>query len=200
MSIVSEEAWEVLSAQLRRFIARRVGEADAVDDIVQEVLLRIYRGGEALEQAEQMYAWIYQIARNTIADHYRAQGRQTALTTALTAAAPAEEQDASESTVRTELAACLAPMLTRLPATSHEALVLTEVEGLTQQAAAVRLGLSVPGAKSRVQRARRQLKDMLLACCRVELDRRGGIVAYEARDRACRGCRAEEAPKARLGD
>jgi len=199
MSAVSEEAWEALSAQLRRFIARRVGDADAVDDIVQDVVLRIYRGSDALQQAEQMHAWIYQIARNAIADYYRAQGRQAALTTALIDAAPTEEQDASESVVRTELAACLAPMLTRLPTTSHEALVLIEVEGLTQQAAAVRLGLSVPGAKSRVQRARRQLKDMLLDCCRVELDRRGGVVAFEARDRACRGCHADGTSNATEG-
>ena len=50
-----------------------------------------------------------------------------------------------------------------------------------------RLGLSLSGAKSRVQRARRMLREVLLKCCRVELDRRGGVVDYEVEE-GCDGC------------
>jgi len=189
-----ETTWEALSERLRGFIGRRVAEADAVDDILQEVLVRIHRRGDTLERAEQVHAWIYRIARNAIVDHYRARGRHVALAAALADVAPVEGSDASAADPRAELAACLAPMHERLPAGYREALVLTEAEGLTQQAAATRLGLSLPGAKARVQRARRQLKALLLDCCQVELDRRGGIAAYEARDASCGNCRTENSP------
>jgi len=51
-----------------------------------------------------------------------------------------------------------------------------------------RLDLSYSGAKSRVQRGRRLLREALVNCCHVELDRRGGIIDYVPRDQLCRQC------------
>jgi len=64
-----------------------------------------------------------------------------------------------------------------------------ELEGLTHQAAAKRLGLSVSGMKSRVQRGRKQLKQMLQDCCLIQLDRRSGVADYELRDQDDHPCR-----------
>lgn len=83
------------------------------------------------------------------------------------------------------------PLLARLPASYREALTLTELDGLTQVEAAQRLGISVSGAKARVQRGRAQLKVLLLSCCHVELDRRGGIIEYHARSGSCQRCRSK---------
>ena len=60
--------------------------------------------------------------------------------------------------------------------------MLTELEGVTQKDAAAKLGLSISGMKSRVQRGRGKLKDVVLDCCEVELDRRGGLVDYRRRN------------------
>jgi RNA polymerase sigma-70 factor (ECF subfamily) len=95
----------------------------------------------------------------------------------------ADEPDTAE--LRGELARCLTPLVERLPASYREALVLTEVEGATQAEAAARLGLSVSGMKTRVQRARGRLKDLLLDCCHVELDRRRGVTGYRSRRGPC---------------
>src|SRR5207248_11388815 len=64
---------------------------------------------------------------------------------------------------------------------------LTEIDGLTQAQAADRLGLSLPGMKSRVQRGRQQLEEMLIQCCAVERDVRGGLTDYRPRHGPC-GC------------
>ena len=64
----------------------------------------------------------------------------------------------------------------------REALFLTDLQGMTQQAAGVQIGLSLSGMKSRVQRARRQVKKMLLECCRIALDRQGGIADFWLRN------------------
>jgi len=50
---------------------------------------------------------------------------------------------------------------------------------------AARLGISISGAKSRVQRARQKVKDMLLTCCHYEFDRRGAILEYRQRCCCC---------------
>ena len=81
----------------------------------------------------------------------------------------------------------MAPLMTELADVDREALRLVEVDGVTQVEAARRLGLSVSGMKSRVQRARSRLRSVVEACCRVELDRRGGLVDYEPRGQGC-GC------------
>jgi RNA polymerase sigma-70 factor (ECF subfamily) len=76
-------------------------------------------------------------------------------------------------------------MIEQLPAKHRDALVLAELEGTTQAEAATRHGVSLSGMKSRVQRARRGLRDAILECCRVALDRRGGVIGYEKRESAC---------------
>jgi RNA polymerase sigma-70 factor, ECF subfamily len=79
-------------------------------------------------------------------------------------------------------------LIERLPEKHRDALVLTELEGLTQADAARRLGISVSGAKARVQRGRAQLRTLPLDCCDVALDRRGEITAYRARSGSCDRC------------
>jgi RNA polymerase sigma-70 factor (ECF subfamily) len=81
-----------------------------------------------------------------------------------------------------EFARCVEPMLAEVSEPYRQAVTLTELQGMTQKDAAEKLGLSVSGMKSRVQRGRGKLKDVLLDCCEVELDRRGGLVDYRRRN------------------
>jgi RNA polymerase sigma-70 factor, ECF subfamily len=80
-------------------------------------------------------------------------------------------------------------MLQELPPAARDALTRVDVEGETHQQAAAQLGLSVSGMKSRVQRARLQLKDLLQQCCSVGLDRTGAVASYRPTGPAC-GCGA----------
>jgi len=89
-----------------------------------------------------------------------------------------------------ELSTCLKPLINSLGPADQQALQLVEFEGVTQVEAAARLGLSVSGMKSRVQRARLHLRTALDECCRIALDRRGGIISYEARTDQCGTCQA----------
>jgi RNA polymerase sigma-70 factor (ECF subfamily) len=170
----AEAAWRELRRRLLGFIARRVRDGGAAEDILQEVMLRIHRHAGELESASALGAWVHQIARNAIADHYRSATvrRELPAGVALDRERP-PEVDGPE--LRSELAACLAPLLKRLP----------EINGLTQARAAPRVGMSTSGMKARVQRARAQLKELLVDCCEIELDRRGGITSYEPRGGAC---------------
>ena len=64
-------AWDELREPLLAFIARRTPDRDTAEDILQDVLLRIHRHADELEHSSAVRAWIFQIARNAIADHYR---------------------------------------------------------------------------------------------------------------------------------
>jgi RNA polymerase sigma-70 factor (ECF subfamily) len=183
-----EAIWREFHDQLLGFIGRRVSDRESAEDILQEVMLRIHRHAGELERVSALGAWVYEIARNAIADHYRRAPVRRELAGGVELdreelALP--ESDGPE--LRGELASCLAPLLERLPEIYREALALTEFEGLTQASAAARVGVSTSGMKARVQRARAQLKRLLIGCCEVEIDRRGGITSYQPRGGSC-GC------------
>ena len=174
--------------RLLAFIARRVPDRDSAEDVLQDVMLRIHLHAAEIEHSAAVGAWMHQIARNAIADHYRRAAVRRERPAGvqldrLEAPPPAPESDE----LRSELSACLRPLAERLAPPYREAIVLTELDGLTQTAAAARLGMSVSGMKSRVQRGRTQLRDLLVGCCEIELDRRGAITSYEPRENAC-GC------------
>lgn len=160
----------------------RVRDRAAAEDIVQDVLTRAYVHRDTLRDHRNLGEWLYQIARNAIIDHYR----KRRPTEELPAGLADQEPDTSGEAER-ELARCLTFFVEELPTHYRQAVILAELRGLTQRKVASKLGLSVFGAKSRVQRARRMLEVMLLECCRLEFDARGGVVGYEPKGN-CEAC------------
>ena len=125
---------------------------------------------------------MYRIARNAITDHYRrAAVRADPIAPDEVARVVMDERDERPAADR-ELAACLAPLLARVPDDYRRALELTDLGELTQEEAAGTLGLSTSGMKSRVQRGRRMLRTEIGRCCRVELDARGVLTDATIRE------------------
>jgi RNA polymerase sigma-70 factor (ECF subfamily) len=179
---IEEGHWRELRARLGGFVGRRIGNPADAEDVVQDVFVRMQRNIESLSSADRLDAWAFRITRNAIADYYRALEHRAA--PGKTPNEPAADSMDGEPSadVRAEIAYCIAPMVRQLPQNYRQAIELTELEGMTQAAAAEQLGLSVPGMKSRVQRARARLRAMLLRCCEIETDRRGQVIAFEQRD------------------
>lgn len=183
--------WQELHGDLRAFVARRVRNEADVDDLVQRVLLQIVKGLDSLRDTGRLHAWVYRTARNVIIDHYRATGNRRDQ-----AAGDAVDLDRVEETpllddegaALRELATCLASMLSRLPPAYQDAVRIVDLEGVPQNEAARRAGVSLSGMKSRVQRGRQQLRAVLEACCRIDLDHRGSISGYAARHPDACGC------------
>ena len=177
-------AWQEYRSALHRFILKRVRDNEAAEDIVQEVLLKAYAKQGTLKESSKLRPWLYQITRNAIIDYYRSQKPAEALPEEFIREDAVEDDDRAQR----ELARCIVALLDQVPDRYRHVLRLVEFEGATQREVASRLGLSLSGAKSRVQRGRKMLREVLVKCCRVELDRRGGVVNYEARE-GCDGCR-----------
>lgn len=173
---------------LRSFVARRVAPGVDPDDIVQEVFVRIHERLPALRDTERLDAWIFQIARNVLADSFRHRRRRDALAERVAFEFGGEASNDDEPDGAAELTPCLVPMIAQLADPYREAIELTEIQGVTQVEAARRAGLSISGMKSRVQRGREQLKQMLLACCEIERDVRGGVMG------CCEGLRPSACP------
>ena len=176
----TEALWSELRTRLLSFLRRRVATPEDAEDLLQEVFTRIHENAAALGEVESVTGWVYRTAGNAVTDYYRRRGAFARATEAL-AMSPSAVSENEDVAAEEELAQCLRPLIATLPESYGQALELTELEGKTQGEAAETLGLSLSGMKSRVQRGRTKLKEVLLDCCHVEIDRRGGVVGYEPR-------------------
>ncbi|MFN3201974.1 MAG: sigma-70 family RNA polymerase sigma factor [Bradymonadia bacterium] len=181
------EAYRALGDELSRFIGSRV-QGPVVDDLVQEVFLRLHTHLAEQGQITHLRGWLYQVARNVVSDHHR-QASRAPHPVGLT---PEQAPEHVETQLETELewspedrqqfvAMALKVMIDTLPPDDAEALRLVEIEGRSQQALAEHLGISPSGARSRVQRARKRLKAQLEACCALAFDQYGGVTDCAAR-------------------
>lgn len=180
-----ESSWNDTIDRLRAFVAARVGDREVAADITQDVIVRSIASG-ALERVDNPVAWLYRSARNAVIDHYRTHRSHLPLVD-LEGWLDADGNGDVPNDATRELSQCLRPLLDQLPAPGRDALNRVDVEGQTHLAAASQLGISVSGMKSRVQRARRDLRRLLEQCCTVHLDGVGAIAGYRANGDGC-GC------------
>lgn len=172
MTTTTEEVWTAFRYRLYTYIRARARSPEDADDILQDVFVKVHRRICTLEDEAHLASWLYRVTHNTIIDHYRKKRPEPTLDdppAAIEDDLPIAEQ---------KLAPFLRELIDGLPTTYRDALTLTELEGLTQTEMGQRLGLSVSGAKSRVQRGRAMVRQQLLECCHVELDRRRHVIDY----------------------
>jgi RNA polymerase sigma-70 factor (ECF subfamily) len=174
-----EAAWHQFADDLYRFISRRVASPQDAEDVLQLVFLRLTQQTGGLRSDERVAGWLFATTRNAITDYYRSAARRRELPVGVLpdtdAAAGWQDEDESEA----NLARCLAPLIEHLPAEQAEAVRLVDVKGMTHSEAAAAVIVSVPGMKSRVQRGRRKLLELLLSCCEVQRDVRGRAMEFD---------------------
>lgn len=184
-----EVVWRPFVDGLRAFVAQRVPEADA-KDVLQETLVQLHEGAPTLRDEDRAEAWVFSIARREIANYYRQKERRPIDRTVGAADDVSAENVPStenieayegEHSVHEEVLSWLRPMAEKLPKPYRRALIMADFEGKIQQQVADELGLSLSGAKSRVQRARAKLGARLKRCCAVEFGPGGRAVEFRRR-------------------
>jgi RNA polymerase sigma-70 factor, ECF subfamily len=175
--------WGEYRTTLYRFILARVKDSAVAEDIVQDVLIKVYQRINTLKDKEKILSWMYRITRNTIIDYYRSKRSTEELPDWIE-----QPQPEKERVIRAELSSCLDLMVEELPDKYRKAVQMSEFENKTQQEVATIEGISLSGAKSRVQRGRALLKTMLHDCCQIELNKDNQVLSYEKRDHDCKFC------------
>ncbi|MFN6961215.1 MAG: RNA polymerase sigma factor SigZ [Rhodocyclaceae bacterium] len=169
------EAWQKHETELRRFLRHRSGDDASAEDLLQEVFLRALRQKNGLCGIDKPRAWLFQTARNLLIDRLRLAKEQVELPDDL-----AEEAE-EDAPVVDSLTQCLPRVLSELSTQDREAIELCDLEGMSQREYARRLGLSLPAAKSRVQRARARLKARMSEACQVSFDAAGKVEGFVPR-------------------
>jgi RNA polymerase sigma-70 factor (ECF subfamily) len=169
------DAWSMHESALRGYLRHRLDDAEDADDLLQEVFLKALRQGRRFCAVENARAWLFQVTRNALTDRMRSSREHLPLPDDLPApvAAAALPIDG--------LSQCLPRVLAELSEADRLALTLCDIDGQPQQVLADRLGLSLPGAKSRLQRARVRVRQRLVEACQVRFDETGTVCCFSPR-------------------
>ncbi len=162
--------WLDYKEGLQQFLLKRVGEAELANDLAHEVLLKVYGSCCSGRDITNLRSWLFQIAHNTLVDYYRRENR-------FSDQLP-DEQVEDENLLYREAAEFIEPLMGFLPEKYALPLRLADIEGVPQQEIATRLGLGLSAVKSRIQRARKLLREEIITCCHVETDEAGNLISF----------------------
>lgn len=175
--------WEQLRRSLYKYVKKYIHDDNDVEDILQDVLLKILNNIDCLKDYNKIDTWIYKICKNTIIDFYRSKNKEIVQITE-----DLYEEDVDECSFNKEISKCVNTMIENLPDMYKEVLKLIEYKGLSQREVSQQLGISVSAVKSRVYRARIMIKKMLLECCYLEVDKLGNVIDYKHKNINCKFC------------
>jgi RNA polymerase sigma-70 factor (ECF subfamily) len=181
-SVNIENIWVKIHEKLFEYISKHVKNKDDVNDIIQDTFIKATTNIASLKNPAKADKWIFQIARNTMNDFFRKQKKS--FTEEKSKDVPIEpnafgDQDIKVKIQTQEFSDYAGFIISELPEKYKRAVYLADIEGLSMKKLAQELDLSVSGAKSRVQRGRKLIKEIILKCCEVNADKYGNILDYE---------------------
>lgn len=170
-----ETAWKDHAPELRSWMRHRLSQPQDVDDMMQDLFMKALRQGGKFCSVQNARAWLFEVARNALADSLKLKRDMVELPDDLPAISSEEEAPVDK------LTACLPRVLSELKDTDREAIVLCDLGGMPQADYAAQVGLKLSAAKSRLQRARQRLQDHMTVACQVQVDASGHIEGFVPR-------------------
>jgi RNA polymerase sigma-70 factor (ECF subfamily) len=169
--------WTNVLSELKSFVYKRVKDKALTEDIVHDVFLKVQMKIDQVRDSEKLFGWIYQITRNTIADHYRKNSKSIHAIDIDWESYPPNFNDCVTNMIH--------QLMTTLPEKYRIPLEMTELQSQSQIDVAEKLNLNYATAKARIQRARRMLKEKIDAILIVKTDGYGNVVLCKDRGSCC---------------
>lgn len=152
--------------ELKGYLQKKLRDKAISEEVLSDVMLKVYKSCKKIPEVENVRSWLYRITHNALMDYFREQ--QKAGKEELKEVALDEEENVYHS-----MEALLPAMIRMLPEENREAVQWSDLENVPQKEIAERLGISLSGAKSRIQRGRVKLRELFFECTYMDLDSRG---------------------------
>lgn len=170
-------------SSISALICKKVNHQDYCNDILQEVYIKIIHNIDKVDKADNKRSYLLRMADNAVTDYYRDKRHKK------NAELPEPETLVDESLIldrSLQLAdCCLRPMIEQLEPQYRDALIMTELDGMTQRQFGEKTGISTANAKIRVHRAKQKLKDIIMNCCNYSFDGFGNVIDKEEKPKTC---------------
>jgi len=166
-------SWTLYEAELRGYLTKQTrGDRQLAEDLLQNVFVKAIAQGKNFCDINNTRAWLYKVTRNQLIDVFRKEKHFEELD-------DQQPHDVQEIPAVESLSACLPRALQQLGEQDREAITLCDIDGLNQAEYALKKNISLPGAKSRIQRARQRLKQQLHTLCEVKYDESGNVCCHQ---------------------
>lgn len=159
-------AWDENEQALKNWLLKKTGDRDQAQDLLQDLFIKALQNKERFCTLSDARSWLFRMARNSAIDLYR----KSQLETGSVCSELVEEDTA---TPLVNLQQCLIRVLSELPEDDREVIEQCDMQGVSQIDYARIRGLSVSAAKSRIQRARKKLREQMITSCDVKFDQQG---------------------------
>lgn len=180
------EVYTQFQRSLLTYIRSKIKSKEDAEDILHNVFIKIVNHSEKLSDRENLQAWIFTIARNSIIDYYRMNASKNKSSIDDMFEEQIAEEEAADSTKG--LDQCLSGMINSLPEEYKHIIMDSEIHGIRQKELATKYNMAYPTMRSRVQRGRDRLKQLLVTCCSIEADRHGNILDVQSKNNCTEGC------------
>ncbi len=154
-----EELYRRYGPMLLRYLVQRLGNRGAAEEVLQDVMLSVWRAAHTFRAEGRVRAWLLGIARNQAISHHR---RHKIDYVSLDVAPPDSKPGPEALMERAEEADAIRRALEALPEPQRETVELVLLYGLTGPEAAKVLGVAEGTIKSRLHRAKRTLRKLIL--------------------------------------
>ncbi len=166
------DAWDLYEDELRAFLYKQTKDLSLADDLLQDVFVKALSENSKFCTLDNSRAWLYRVTKNRLIDYHRTHKAHDEVPDNL-----AEDKLKSEPVVK--LSKCLPSALNNLSDEDREVIQLCDLDGMNQADYAKFKNLSTAGAKSRIQRARRRLKEELNIACKIVFDEQGKVCCFD---------------------
>ncbi|MCG2420285.1 sigma-70 family RNA polymerase sigma factor [Aequorivita sp. F47161] len=162
----TEKIWNAFNEELYFFILKKVRNETAAGDIFQNTFLKIHKNLEQIKDEEKVKAWVFQIARNEIANYFKSESKYVA---------PVAKEEVVVLE-KSDALCCFDKFINDLPDIYKKTVELVYIEGKKQDEAAQILDVSLANVKARIRRSKDILKEKFSLCCKYEFDENGSLV------------------------
>ena len=173
----TKNLWDNFNEEVYFFILKKVKDKDVTIDIFQNTFLKIHINLSNLNKEEKARAWVFQIARNEIINHFN---KETLYVENL-------DTNKEVSAEKYEHICCFDKFINDLPEIYKQVIELIYIKGQKQKDVAKELEISLENVKARIKRAKDILKKKFNECCKYEFDKNGKLIG----ESNCSICRTE---------
>ena len=175
-----------IRADLYRYFIVKTNNSEDSNDLSQEVLLKLVKSSTSLPSIQNLRAWVFSVARNTLIDHYRK--RKLPLEDLHQPDLSAIPADAAFEDLSASLLSCQKSFLESLDEQTRFLIRKADIEGISQKELALQTKLNYTTVRSKIQRGRAQLKKMFLDVCEMEYDAAGRVMGCTHKNTCNSGC------------
>ena len=177
--------------ELLGYLKSKVRSREDAEDILQNVFVKISSSINQLNDEVKVKNWIFTITKNAIIDYYR--GNASKRKAAIVEEIDENIIDNADPDPTKGLDQCMNTMIGLLPDEYRDIIMDSEIKGTKQKELADHYGMAYPSMRSRVQRGRERLKQLLFNCCDIRTDQQGNIMEARGKggcDGPCQPCPA----------